>query len=364
MKKPRFKDLDPDNYMELGDIFACVFNLYYYSGFQCPEMPYCIPPTLKAMIKAIPKVANSEHYYAPARKALKETMYQSNWFDGGAVWNEFLKQRHFVSRYPVLHFQGNVGSILGDFPASMYFLEVKLNEFGEFLLHPAHLERPMPIPYALINGHYSHYTNILPHNLNEIIDALILLTKEPDASLKQILEIIKGPDFPFGGEIRIKKEELLKIYQDGQGDLIVTPIIEVKGNDIYVSEFAPMIDDFGIDDFNPYDFEKKIGGEFEGATLHFKAENPNKLVQTILNNPILSRKIPLDFNFFVFKQNNVNCFGIKKILSNFIEDLQQGYSRYYGTYYAKEEQKEMIIEEWLEIKEKFGDNRHTRITLV
>ena len=364
MKKPRYKDLDPDNYMELGDIYECTFNLHYYSGFQCPMMPDCIPPTLKAMIKAIPKVADCEHYYASARKALKETMYQSNWFDGGSVWNEFLKQRHFVSRYPVLQFDGNVGSIWGDFPSSMFFLSVKLNEFGEFLLHPAHSERPLPIPYALINGHYSRYTNILPHNLTEIIDALILLTKEPNASLEQILEIIKGPDFPFGGEIRIKKEELLKIYQDGQGDLKVTPVIEVKGNDVYVSEFAPMIDDFGVDEFDLYDFEKEICGRFERGSLHFKAENPNQLVQTILNNPILSREIPLDFNFFVYMQNHVGCFGIKKILTDFITNLLKGYSKYYGTHFSKEKQKEMIIDEWLSIKERFGDSHRTRITLI
>lgn len=364
MKKPRYKDFDPDNYMELGDIDECVFNLYYYTGFQCPELPNCVPPALRAMIKAIPKVANSEHYYAPARKALKETMYQSNWFDGGAVWNEFLMQRDFVSRYPVLHFQGNVGSILGDFPASLYFLEVKLNKFGEFLLRPAHLERPLPIPYALINGHYSHYTNILPHNLTEIIDALILLTKNPNASLEQILEIIKGPDFPFGGEIRIKKEELLKIYQDGQGDMKVTPIFDVKGNDVYVSEFAPLIEEFGVTEFDLYNFENEIGGEFERATLHFKVENPHQLLPTILNNQILSRALPLDFNFVEFEHGNVECFSIQKILTDFINDLQQGYSRYYDNDFSKEVIKEMIIDEWLKIKAKFGDSRRTRINLV
>lgn len=364
MKEPRYKDLDPDNYMELGDIYACVYNLYYYTGFQCPAMPNCVPPTLRAMIKAIPKAADREHYYANASKALKETMYQCEWYDGGAVWNEFLMQRHFISRYPVLHFQGNVGDIYGDFPASLFFLEVKLNEFGEFLLLPANLERPLPIPYALINGHYSHYTNILPHNLTEIIDALILLIKEPNASLEQILEIIKGPDFLFGGEIKIKKEELLKIYQNGQGELKVLPIIEAKGNDVYVSEFAPMIEDFGVDEFDQYDFEKEIGGRFERGALHFKGENPNQLVQTILNNPILSRELPLDFNFFVFNQSKVKCFGIKKILTDFLNDLLKGYSKYYGTFYSKEEQKDMIIDEWQKIKAKFGDSRRTRITLV
>ena len=125
-------------------------------------------------------------------------MYLSNWFDGGAVWNEYLMQRPFVSRYPVLQFEGHVGHYLGDSPASLYFIEVQLNEFGEFFLfkYPTAF---ITIPYCLINGHYSHYTNILPHNLSEIIDALILLINKPSASLDEILEIIKGPDFSFGG---------------------------------------------------------------------------------------------------------------------------------------------------------------------
>ena len=130
MKEPRVKDNDPNNTLYAGsDLYDYAFDLHYAPSFQCPDITECIPPTLRAMLRAIPRVANLEGYATGCKNALKETMYLSNWYDGGAVWNEFLMQRSFVSRYPVVKFQGCLGGYLGDAPGSMYFIEVKLNEF-------------------------------------------------------------------------------------------------------------------------------------------------------------------------------------------------------------------------------------------
>ena len=369
MRKPRLKDNDPENYLYIGDdLYNYAFDLHYAATFQCPDIDTCVPPALKAMIRATPKVANSEHYYARAKDALVETMYQSGWCDGGAVWNEFMMQRAFVGRYPVLEFEGNVGDALGDFPASMYFIEVKLTQLGELLLYAAQPQRHVPIPYSLINGHYSHYTNILPHNITEIIDALILLVNNSEATLDDVLEIIKGPDFPFGGEIKISKEELRKIYEEGQGDFVLLPKIESCDDGVLVSQYAPMIDAFGVDDFEPYDFEKKLDGEFVhwGRKLHVKTNTPKEIVERVLDNDILCRKIPADFNLIVCESGyKVKCVGLMEILTGFIKYQLEEYSRRcYHERYTIDVLKKKLIRGWQEIKEKAGDKRRTKITLI
>lgn len=364
MKEPRVKDNDPNNTLYAGsDLYDYAFDLHYAPSFQCPDITECIPPTLRAMLRAIPRVANLEGYATGCKNALKETMYLSNWYDGGAVWNEFLMQRSFVSRYPVVKFQGCLGGYLGDAPGSMYFIEVKLNEFGEFFLfkHPAAF---ITIPYSLINGHYSHYTNILPHNLNKIIDALILLMNKPNASLDEILGIIKGPDFPFGCEIRINKEELYQIYMSGQGDIEILSHVLTNGSSVSISHYPPFIEEFGIDDyFDLKGFEQEFNGKFEkGDTVfHLQTNEPEALMKKIADSPILKRKVPIDFNFIVKRE--VKCVGIKRILSCFISNLQQQYAkRYEGC--SPSEVNDMIIKEWEKIKSTFGDERRTTITIV
>ena len=364
MKVPRIKDNDPDNSLYTGDeLYRYAFDLHYAPSFQCPNITECTPPTLRAMLRAIPRVANHKGYATSCNKALQETMYLSKWVDGGAVWNEFLMQRSFVSRYPVVNFQGNVGHYLYDDPASMYFIEVKLNEFGEFFLskYPTAF---ITIPYCLINGHYSHYTNILPHNLSEIIDALILLINKPNASLNKILEIIKGPDFSFGGEIRITKEELHQIYMSGQGDIEILPHISTDGSSVSISQYPPFIEEFGIYDyFDAYGTEIEFKGIFNnmGTVLQLQTKEPEALLKRMADSPILKRKLPIDFNFIV--NDEVKCVGIKRILSSFISNLQQQYAKKYeGS--SQSEINAMIIKEWEEIKSAFGDERRTTITTV
>ena len=364
MKVPRLKDNDPNNTLYTGsDLYDYAFDLHYAPSFQCPDIEECIPPTLRAMLRAVPRVANHKGYAASGKNALKETMYLSNWFDGGAVWNEFLMQRSFVSRYPVVQFQGNIGHYLGDSPASLYFVEVRLNEFGEYFLfkYPAAF---ITIPYCIINGHYSHYTNILPHNLGEIIDALILLINKPNASLDEILEIIKGPDFSFGGEIRIKKEELRQIYMTGQGDIEILSHVEMKDNNVFISHYPPMIEEFGFEDyFDEYDFERNYNGEFEnwGTIFHLHTNEPEELMKKMADSPILKRKIPADFNFII--KGEVKCVGIKKILLSFINNIQQQYAEQYEES-SPSEVKKQIIGEWEKIKTQFGDKRRTTITII
>src|SRR5258706_2058506 len=144
----------------------------------------------------------------------------------------------FALRYPLVHGEGNFGSLDGDSPAAMRYTEARLTAIAEELLrdirhetvefrdnYDATLREPIVLPAAipqlLINGStgiaVGMATNIPPHNLNEIVDALVAMIHEPELTSKDLCKYVKGPDFPTGGEILNTRAELRAIYETGQG---------------------------------------------------------------------------------------------------------------------------------------------------
>lgn len=157
----------------------------------------------------------------------------------------------FALRYPLIDGQGNFGSIDGDPPAAMRYTEARLTRlvmemlvdidkdtvdfipnFDESLMEPVVL--PSKIPNLLINGSsgiaVGMATNIPPHNLGEVVDALIFLIDKEDATIEEIMEILPGPDFPTGGII-CGKEGIIKAYKTGKGIITVRGKVEVEENE-------------------------------------------------------------------------------------------------------------------------------------
>jgi DNA gyrase subunit A len=159
----------------------------------------------------------------------------------------------FNMRYPLIDGQGNYGSVDGDPPAAMRYTEARLAKISEEIL--ADLEKetvdfipnfdqtreepvvlPSKIPNLLVNGAsgiaVGMATNIPPHNLGEIIDATVTLIDKPDATLREIMKIVPGPDFPTGGYIS-GAEGILNAYKTGRGSLTMRAkaAIESVGKD-------------------------------------------------------------------------------------------------------------------------------------
>src|SRR5437660_1401410 len=143
----------------------------------------------------------------------------------------------FNMRYPLIDGQGNFGSVDGDPPAAMRYTEARLAKITEDIL--ADLEKetvdfipnfdqtreepvvlPSRIPNLLVNGAsgiaVGMATNIPPHNLREIVDAAILLIEKPDATLKEVMKIVPGPDCPTGAYIA-GREGIEAAYKTGRG---------------------------------------------------------------------------------------------------------------------------------------------------
>src|SRR5215467_4437591 len=159
----------------------------------------------------------------------------------------------FNMRYPLIDGQGNFGSVDGDPPAAMRYTEARLAKISEDIL--ADLEKetvdfipnfdqtreepvvlPSRIPNLLVNGAsgiaVGMATNIPPHNLREIVDAAILLIEKPDTSLKEVMKIVPGPDFPTGAYIA-GREGIEAAYKNGRGTFTMRAkaAIEESGKD-------------------------------------------------------------------------------------------------------------------------------------
>ena len=152
----------------------------------------------------------------------------------------------FVMRYPLIHGEGNFGSVDGDPPAARRYTECKLLPISEELMTEIEQntvdfrpnfdgEKTEPVvlpaqyPQLLANGSQGiavgMATNIPPHNLGELIKACLVLIDEPEATTAQLVNLqrgpIKGPDFPLGGRMLIDQPTLRQIYETGQGAIRV-----------------------------------------------------------------------------------------------------------------------------------------------
>ena len=159
----------------------------------------------------------------------------------------------FNMRYPLVDGQGNFGSIDGDPPAAMRYTEAQLSRIAAEMLADIEKETvdfapnydestqeplvlPTRTPNLLVNGSngiaVGMATNIPPHNLREILEATVLLIEEPDATLKKVMKIVPGPDFPTAGYI-YGREGIEQAYRTGRGTFQVRAkaAIEQAGKD-------------------------------------------------------------------------------------------------------------------------------------
>lgn len=157
----------------------------------------------------------------------------------------------FSLRYPVVKPQGNFGSIDGDPPAAMRYTEAKLSKLGEEMLTDINKETvdftpnydeslkepsvlPSAFPFLLVNGSsgiaVGMATNLAPHNLTEVINGIAALIDNPDITIPELMEYIKGPDFPSYGIICGKKG-IMDAYTTGKGKVVIRSRYEIEENE-------------------------------------------------------------------------------------------------------------------------------------
>src|SRR3989344_4674711 len=159
-----------------------------------------------------------------------------------AVYDALVRMaQNFSMRYPLIEGQGNFGSIDGDSAAAMRYTECRLARIADEMLLDIDKETvefapnfdgslkeplvlPAKLPNLLVNGSsgiaVGMATNIPPHNLGEIIEAIIAVIDIPEVSIKDLMKIVKGPDFPTGGVI-CGRDGIKSAYETGRGRLVV-----------------------------------------------------------------------------------------------------------------------------------------------
>ncbi len=179
-----------------------------------------------------------------------------------AIYDSLVRMaQEFNMRHMLVHGQGNFGSMDGDSAAAMRYTEVKLRSLAEEMLldiekntvdfaptydgsHKEPRVLPSKFPNLLLNGSMGiavgMATNIPPHNLGELCDGIAALIENPKITIEELVDHIKGPDFPTGGII-YSKNDILAAYATGRGGIVMrakTEIVELAGDrfNIIVSE--------------------------------------------------------------------------------------------------------------------------------
>lgn len=168
-----------------------------------------------------------------------------------AVYESMVRMaQDFSMRYTLVRGQGNFGSMDGDGAAAMRYTEAKLSSISEELLFDIDkntvnftpnfdgtlkepLVLPAKLPNLLLNGTMGiavgMATNIPPHNLGELVNAINHLIENPDATVEDLMQFVKGPDFPTGGIIYNNKD-ILQAYATGKGGIVMRGNAEIEEN--------------------------------------------------------------------------------------------------------------------------------------
>lgn len=154
----------------------------------------------------------------------------------------------FTLRYPLIDGQGNFGSVDGDAPAAMRYTEIRLEQLSEEMMAELDEETvefvpnydeslqeprvlPARLPLLLLNGSagiaVGMATNIPPHNITEVIDALLALIDNPDLSVDDLLNIVHGPDFPTGGLI-MGRSGIESALRTGRGSIVMRGVADIE----------------------------------------------------------------------------------------------------------------------------------------
>lgn len=256
-------------------------------------------------------------------------------------------------RYPLVHGQGNFGSMDGDPVAAMRYTEAKLAKlaedvlcdldkdtvdfqlnFDDSILEPTVL--PTKAPLLLLNGSagiaVGMATNMAPHNLGECCDAICAYIDNPDIDTEGLMEHIKGPDFPTGGII-MGRQGIIDAYNTGRGRVVLrakTEIEEIDGRDcIVVTEVPYMINKADmIKRIGEMVNEKKIEGisdikelsSREGIRIVFTLKrdaNANVVLNTLFKYSALQSSFSI--NNVALVDGRPRTLSLKEIISNFVD---------------------------------------------
>ena len=261
--------------MSLEDIMGERFGRYSKYIIQeraLPDIRDGLKPVQRRILYSMNKDGNThDKGYRKSAKSVGNIMGNFHPHGDSSIYDAMVRMsQDWKNREILVEMHGNNGSMDGDPPAAMRYTEARLSEIAGYLLQDIDKNTvpwawnfddtekeptvlPAAFPNLLVNGatgiSAGYATDIPPHNLSEVIDAVVYMIDHPSAKLDKLMEFLPGPDFPTGAIIQ-GKDEIRKAYETGKGRVVVrsrTEIEQLKGGkeQIIVTEI-------------PYDVNKAV----------------------------------------------------------------------------------------------------------
>lgn len=238
------------------------YSMSVIVGRALPDVRDGLKPVHRRVLFAQHEMGNNSNKpYKKSARIVGDVIGKYHPHGDTAVYDTMVRMaQDFSLRYPLEDGQGNFGSIDGDSPAAMRYTEIRMTKLAEEILEDIDKETipfgpnyddslqiplvlPAKFPNLLVNGSsgiaVGMATNIPPHNLTEVIDATVHLIQNPKAEIEDLMNFVKGPDFPSYGTIA-GREGILQAYKKGRGVITLKAVAEIVQNkdreDIIITE--------------------------------------------------------------------------------------------------------------------------------
>lgn len=351
--KERIREMPLEQVM--GERFGR-YSKYIIQERALPDIRDGLKPVQRRILYAMYQDGNTfDKPFKKAAKAVGNIMGNFHPHGDSSIYGALVHlSQDWKMREPLVEMHGNNGSMDGDGPAAMRYTESRLSKISNLLLQDIDKNTvkmvlnfddteyeptvlPAQFPNLLVNGSTGisagYATEIPPHNLAEVIDATIYLLKHPEASLEDLMQFVKGPDFPTGAVIMGTKG-IKEAYQTGRGRIQVrakTSIQEIRGHrqeivateipfDVNKALLVKKIDEIRLN--KEIDGIAEVRDETDRHGLSIVIElKKNADAENILNYLFKNTDLQVSYNFNMVAIDHMTPVqvGLKRILSSYLE---------------------------------------------
>ena len=346
----------------MGERFG-KYSKYIIQDRAIPDVRDGLKPVQRRILFSMYKERNTyDKPYKKSARAVGDVMGKYHPHGDSSIYDAIVRMsQDFKMREPFVDMQGNNGSIDGDSAAASRYTEARLSKISNEMLRDIDKETvnfapnyddtlmeptvlPSRFPNLLVNGttgiSAGYATNIPPHNLAEVIDATVYRIDNPNCRLDTLLNFVKGPDFPTGGEA-LGIDGIKQAYETGRGKIFIRSKLSVEKNKIIITEIPYEVNkQLLVKKIDEIRIDKKIDGIVEvrdesdkdglQITIDLKKDaNSKNILNYLYKNTEL--QISYNYNMIAIVNRRPMQLGLIPILDAYIEhqrDVVTKRSRY------------------------------------
>ncbi len=360
-KSERYLDLPLEDV--IGDRFSR-YSKYIIQERALPDARDGLKPVQRRILYAMFNDGNTaDKPYRKAAKTVGNVIGNYHPHGDSSVYDAMVRMsQDWKLRQLLIDMHGNNGSVDGDPPAAMRYTEARLSAISAELMRDLEkgtvdyipnfddsIEEPVVLPAMypnlLVNGSTGisagYATDIPPHHLSEIIDGTVKLMENPQTTIDELLQIVKGPDFPTGGIVQ-GLDGIRQAYETGKGKVVVrakTDIEEVRGGrkQIVITELPyEVVKANLVKKMDEIRFDKKVDGIAEvrddtdrtgmRIVVELKKDaEPNAILHYLLKHTDL--QVMYHFNMVAIYNKTPQLMGLKALLQAYIDHQKQVFTR-------------------------------------